>query len=165
MVLYSRTPLLRPPSKSDWSGRKSGVVVHEGLDYFITCGLRHTRIYIQCTNSFVHTEKVFRSANCRSRENAEKRRPGLAAFSNNNAVFFLDQSTQHFDIGPYKTTFRKHRSNNFGSHIYVDCLRPYTATLILCPLYPSRPIESASCRPQVNDLPFSTPSIIRLFTI
>ena len=33
---YSRTPLLRPPSKSDWSGRKRGVVAHEGLDYFIT---------------------------------------------------------------------------------------------------------------------------------
>ena len=41
---YSITPLLRPPSKSDWSGRKRGVVVHEGLDYFITCGLWYTRI-------------------------------------------------------------------------------------------------------------------------
>ena len=36
---YSRTPLLRPHSKSGWSGRKIGVVVHEGLDYFITCAL------------------------------------------------------------------------------------------------------------------------------
>ena len=43
-------------------GRKTGVVIHEELDYFITRGLRHTRIYIQCTNSFVHTENVFRSA-------------------------------------------------------------------------------------------------------
>ena len=41
---YSRTPLLRPPSKSDRSGRKRGVVVHEGLDYFITCALWYTRI-------------------------------------------------------------------------------------------------------------------------
>ena len=41
---YSRTPLLRPPSKSDWSGRKRGVVVHEGLDYFITCALWYTHI-------------------------------------------------------------------------------------------------------------------------
>ena len=71
------------------------------------------------------TPRTSFGVHCRSRENAEKSRPGLAAFSNNNAVFFLDQSTQHFDIGPYKTTFRKHRSNNFGSHIYVDCLRPY----------------------------------------
>ena len=41
---YSRTPILRPPSKSDWSGRKRGVVVHEGLAYFITCALWYTRI-------------------------------------------------------------------------------------------------------------------------
>ena len=33
-----------PPSKSDWSGRKRGVVVHEGLDYFITCALWYKRI-------------------------------------------------------------------------------------------------------------------------
>ena len=124
-----------------------------------------TRVSTYSLLTVSSTPRTSFGVHCRSRENAEKRRPGLAAFSNNNAVFFLDQSTQHFDIGPYKTTFRKHCSNNFGSHIYVDCLRPYTATLILCPLYPSRPIESASCRPQVNDFPFSTPSIIRLFTI
>ena len=111
------------------------------------------------TNSFVLTENVFRSAlhNAGKRSdlsdplqrlqvfNTEQHRPALAAFSNNNPVFFLDQSTQHFDIGPYKTTFRKHRSNIYiGSHIYVACL---TATFVLFPLYPSRPIECASCRP------------------
>ena len=32
LTRYSRTPLLRPPSKSHWGGRKSGVVVHEGFD-------------------------------------------------------------------------------------------------------------------------------------
>ena len=37
-LLYSRDPLLRPPS--DWSGRKTGVVVHEGLGYFIACAGR-----------------------------------------------------------------------------------------------------------------------------
>ena len=58
----------------------------------------------------------------------------MAAFSNSNAVSFLDQSTQHFDIGPYY----------IGSHIYVACL---IATFVLFPLYPSRPIDSASCRP------------------
>ena len=122
----------------------------------------HTYLH---TNSFVHTENVFRSAlqntgklselsatllqrlqaspSAPSLLNTEQRRPALAAFSNNNAVFFLDQSIQHFDIGPYKTTFRKHRSN-IGSHIYVACL---TTTFVLCPLYPSRPMESASCRP------------------
>ena len=67
----------------------------------------------------------------------------------------------HFDIGPYKTTFRKHCSN-IGSHIYVACL---TAIFVLFPLYPLRPIESASCRPQVDDFPFSIISIIRLLTI
>ena len=137
-----------------------------------------THVYLH-TNSFIHTENVFQSAlqNTRKRSdlsvtassgtlalslfNIEQRRPALATFSNNNAVFFLVQSTQHFDIGSYKTKFRKHRSN-IGSHIYVACL---TATFVLFPLYPSRPIESASCRPQVTFFPFSTLSIIRLFTI
>ncbi len=154
-----------------------------GLDYFITCGLRHTRIYTVHTNSFVHSENIFWSAlqnagklselsatllqrfqaspSARFLFNTEQRRSALAAFSNNNAVFFLDQSTQHFDIGPYKTTFRKHCSN-IGSHIYVACL---TAIFVLFPLYPLRPIESASCRPQVDDFPFSIISIIRLLTI
>ena len=46
---YSRNPLLRPPSESHWCGRKTGVVVKEGLDYFITCALRNTCICIrQC---------------------------------------------------------------------------------------------------------------------
>ena len=75
--------------------------------------------------------------------NTEQRWPPTDTFSNNNAVSFLDQSTQHFDIGPSKPTFRKHRSN-IGSHIYVACL---IATFILFPIYPLRPIESASCRP------------------
>ena len=159
LLIYSRTPLLRPPSKSDWSGRKTGVVVHEGLDYFITCGLRHTSIYILTVSSTLRTSF---GVHCITRENAatyplqrlqappalsmfstEQRRPALTAFYKNNAVFFLDQSTHHVDIGPYKTTFRKHRSN-IGSHIYVACL---TATFVLFPLYPSRPMESASCRP------------------
>ena len=89
----------------------------------------------------------------------EQRRPPMAAFSNNNAVSFLDQSTQHFDIGPYKPTFRKHCSN-IGSHIYVACI---IATFILFPIYPSRPIESASCRPpSLYYFPFSILSIIPL---
>ncbi len=98
---------------------------------------------------------------CRTRENAatyplqrlqarprsprlKQRRHPTATFYNNNAVSFLYQSTQHFDIGPYKPTFRKHRSK-IGSHIYAACL---IVTLILFPIYPSQPIESASCRPQ-----------------
>ena len=52
---YSRTPLLRPPSESHWCGRKRGVVVHEGLDYFITCALRNTTMH----RSIVHTEHCF----------------------------------------------------------------------------------------------------------
>ena len=116
-------------------------------------------------NSFVHTENVFRSAlqNAGKRSdlssktssalslfNTEQRRPALATLCNNNADFFLDQSTQHFEIGPYKTTFRKHRSN-IGSRIYVACL---TATFVLFPLPPSRPIEFASCSQFKN---FSVP--------
>ena len=64
---YSRTPILRPPSKSDWSGRKTGVVVHEGLDYVITCGLRHTRIYILTVSS---TPRTSFGVHCRTRENS-----------------------------------------------------------------------------------------------
>ena len=107
---------------------------------------------VSAYNLFVHTENVFR----RALQNAGKRSdlsatafsgtPALSLFNTEQrrpAVVFLDQSTQHFDIGPYETTFRKHRSN-IGSHIYVACL---TATFDLFPLYPSRPIESASCRP------------------
>ena len=105
---YSRTPLLRPPSKSDWSGRKTGVVVHKGFDYFRTWIPAHVYLGLH-TNSFVHTENVFRSAlqnagKCSdlsatvssgtpalSLFHAVQRMPALAAFSNNNAVFFLDQ--------------------------------------------------------------------------
>ena len=84
-------------------------------------------------------------------QNTQQCRPPTAAFSNNNAVSFRDQSTQHFDIRPYKTTFRKHRSN-IGSHIYVACL---IATFILFPIYPLRPIESASCPKFMTSLPHS----------
>ena len=45
---------------------KEGVVVHEGLDYFITCTLVHAYLH---TNSFVHAENVFRGVHCRTREN------------------------------------------------------------------------------------------------
>ena len=67
MLMYSRTPLLRPPSKSDWSGRITGVVIHEGLDYLITYGLRHTRIYILTVSSTLRTSF---GVHCRTRENA-----------------------------------------------------------------------------------------------
>ena len=32
-TMYSRTPLIRPPSESHWCGRIRGMVVREGLDY------------------------------------------------------------------------------------------------------------------------------------
>ena len=133
---YNRTPLLRSPSKSDWSGRKRGVVVHEGLDYFITCTLVGTRV----SNTVLTVSSTLRTsfAECIA-ERWTTQRPirygdlsPTDTFSNNNAVSFLDQSTQHVDIGPSKPTFRKHRSN-IGSHIYVACL---IATFILFPIYP-----------------------------
>ena len=64
-AMYSRTPILRPPSKSNGSGRKTGVVVHKGLDYFITCGLRHTRIYKLTVSSTLRTSF---GVHCRTRE-------------------------------------------------------------------------------------------------
>ena len=63
---YSRTHILRPPSKSDWSGRITGAVVHEGLDYFITCGLRHMCIYILPVSSTLRTSF---GMHCRTWEN------------------------------------------------------------------------------------------------
>ena len=113
------------------------------------CILVHAYLY---TNSFVYAENVFwtplQNAGKRSDLsatassgtpmlslfNTEQRRHPTAAFSNNNAVSFLDQSTQHFDIGPYKPTLRKHLSN-IGSNIYVACL---IATFVLFPIYRSR---------------------------
>ena len=100
------------------------------------------------TNSFVHTENIFRSA----LQNAGKRSdlsaiassgtPALSLYRTVQVcvgrVFqqqccpFLDQSTQHFDIGPYKTTLRKH------SHIYVACLYchiRFMCTLTRCALF------------------------------
>ena len=56
LLKYSRTPSFnRPLSKSDWSGRKGGVVVHEGLDYFITCALWYTRITVLTVSSTLRT--------------------------------------------------------------------------------------------------------------
>ena len=43
------------------------MVVHEGLDYFITCGLRHTRIYILTVSS---TLRMSFKVHCRTWENA-----------------------------------------------------------------------------------------------
>ena len=37
LCAHSRTPLLRPPLESHWCGRIRGMVVREGLDYYITC--------------------------------------------------------------------------------------------------------------------------------
>ena len=34
LTTYSRTPHLRPPPKSEWSGLKRGVVSREGFGYF-----------------------------------------------------------------------------------------------------------------------------------
>ena len=114
------------------------------------------------TNTFVHTENVFRTplqnAGKRSRLsatassgtpalslfNTEQRRPALAAFSNHNAVFFLDQSTQHVRYRASLNHFQKASFTIWYSHVYVACL---TATIVLFPFYRSRPIESASCRP------------------
>ena len=111
---YSRTALLRPPSKSDRSGRKRWVVIHKGLYNWITCALRCTPIHNVHTNSFIN---VFRSA----LQNTGKHSDLSATASSDTSTLFLDQSTQYFDIWPYKTMFRKHRSN-IGSHIYVACL-------------------------------------------
>ena len=33
ITLYSRTPLIRPPSESHWCGRIRGMVAHEGFGY------------------------------------------------------------------------------------------------------------------------------------
>ena len=46
------------------------MVVHEGLDYFITCGFRHTRIYLLTVSSTLRTSF---GVHCRTRENAATR--------------------------------------------------------------------------------------------
>ena len=141
VVDYSRTPLLRPPSESDWSGRKTGVVIHERLDYFIiTCGLRHMHNYILTVSSTLRTSF---GVHCRTRENAatyplqhlqaRRRSPCLA--QNSVGMRWTWINLPNISI----SGLIKPRSENivqiFGSHIYVACL---TATFVL---FPSRPIE------------------------
>ena len=41
--LYSRTPLIRPPSESHWCGRIRGMVAHEGFIYAALLQQRHTK--------------------------------------------------------------------------------------------------------------------------
>ena len=41
--LYSRTPLIRPPSESHWCGRIRGMVAREGFRYAALLQQRHTK--------------------------------------------------------------------------------------------------------------------------
>ena len=43
IVLYSRTPLIRPPSESHWCGRIRGMVAREGFRYAALLQQRHTK--------------------------------------------------------------------------------------------------------------------------
>ena len=41
--MYSRTPLIRPPSESHWCGRIRGMVAREGFRYVALLQQRHTK--------------------------------------------------------------------------------------------------------------------------
>ena len=41
--VYSRTPLIRPPSESHWCGRIRGMVAREGFRYAALLQQRHTK--------------------------------------------------------------------------------------------------------------------------
>ena len=41
--MYSRIPLIRPPSESHWCGRIRGMVAREGFTYFALPSVRHTK--------------------------------------------------------------------------------------------------------------------------
>ena len=41
--MYSRTPLIRPPSESHWCGRIRGMVAREGFRYAGMFQQRHTK--------------------------------------------------------------------------------------------------------------------------
>ena len=43
LLLYSRTPLIRPPPESHWCGRIRGMVAHEGFRYAALLQQRHTK--------------------------------------------------------------------------------------------------------------------------
>ena len=173
--IYSRTPLLRPPSKSDWSGRKTGVVVHEGLDYFITCGLRHKRIYILTVSS---TPRTSFGVHCRTRENSANyplhcysvfrhRRPRPPCLTQNSAGLrwprFPTTMLSFSRINPSNISISgliKPRSENI-----VQIL---VATFTLLALLPHSFYVHSILRdrlnlrladPQVDDFPFSTLSI------
>ena len=139
-------PLLRPPSESDWSGRKTGVVIHEGLDYFIiTCGLRHTHNYILTVSSTLRTSF---GVHCRTRENAATyplqrlqacpRSPCLA--QNSVGMRWTWINLPNISISGHI----KPRSENIVQILVATFVACLTATFDLFPL---RPIESASYRP------------------
>ena len=43
LLVYSRIPLIRPPSKSHWCGRIRGMVAREGFRYAALLQQRHTK--------------------------------------------------------------------------------------------------------------------------
>ena len=105
-ITYNRIPLLPPPSESHWCGRKRGGAVHEGLDYFITCAIRNTRIYIrQCISH--NTENGFRGA--------------LLDINERSLRCFLDPAFM-------KPGYRKHRNDH--SNIDIPTFRCFCRCLL-----------------------------------
>ena len=176
---YSRTPLLRPPSKSDWSGRKTGMVVHEGFDYFITCGLRHMRIYILTVSSTLRTSF---GVHCRTRENAATRDIRYSVFRRRPRSPRLTQNSVGLRWPRFPTTMLSFSWINLPNISISGLIKPRSenivqilvATFTLLALMPHSFYFHSILRdrlnlrladPQVDDFPFSILSIIRLFTI
>ena len=174
---YSRTPILRSPSKSDWSGRKTGMVVHEGLDYFITCGLRHTHIYILTVSSTLRTSF---GVHCRTREN--RATYPLQRLQARPQSPCLTQNSVGLRWPRFLTTMPSFSWINLPNISISGLIKPRSenivqilvATFTLLALRPHSFYFNSILRnrfnlrladPQVDDFPFSILSIIRLFTI
>ena len=145
-------PLLRPHSKSDWSGRKTGVVVYEGIYYFITCLLRQTRIYIPTVSTTLRT--AF-GVHCRTRENAAtyplqhlQARPRCIGLRwPRFQTTMLSFSWINLPTISISCFIKPRSDNNVQILVATFTLLANTTTFVSFPLYPSRAIASASCRP------------------
>ena len=153
------------------------MVVHEGLGSFITCGLRHTRIYILTVSS---TRRTSFGVHCRTWENATtyplqrlQARPRSPCLTQNNVGLHWPR---------FPTTMLSCSWINQPNISISGLTKPRSenivqivvATLTLLALLPHSFYFHSILRdrwnlrladPQVNDLPLSILSIIRLFTI
>ena len=122
-----------------------------GLDYFITCGLRHTRIYIQ------FRPRGERLSECIAERGKTQRPIRYSVFRRRPRSPRLTQNSVGLRWPRFPTTMLSFSWINLPNISISGLIKPRsenivqilcrTPTFVLFPLYPSRPIESESFRP------------------